>query len=407
MSFAAESANTYSTEAHEEARKAENKRKTEALEKIVKENFRPTIDDFSSSPVHRRFIRKDKEYVARNQRNFEYSKSADDQYHPKAIEYLVQFSINNGNLFYDEEGESYTADSIWPTEFDDFSNRVDAAFFLRSSDFKCPVAFDITTKPDESGVREKILISSNDKNLGYPVGFTDIRYCRDEDGDLSWQTHVPKYCVGVDKRTIDDTLEHSSVPEFGDLNIDKEQTALISFKILYEMSMQNQLFISPLMDDYNNDAKLTREEDQDLDNLGTIELITQQELRRLTKELPSDIRLALGPADENGEYDPDKVANLFIDRDSAFRDKTFTTIIKVTQSIQKDLDQSPYKISHLAELSFREDYKKTSIYRGFDEAAVAATRRSEHFYDNRDTKTPVIRGQPQATPQPQASRKIA
>ena len=103
MPFAAESANTYSTEAHEEARRAENKRKTEALEKIVKENFRPTIDDFSSSPIHRRFIRKDKEYVARNQRNFEYSKSADDQYHPKAIEYLVQFSINNGNLFYDED----------------------------------------------------------------------------------------------------------------------------------------------------------------------------------------------------------------------------------------------------------------------------------------------------------------
>lgn len=408
MPFAAESANTYSTEAREEARKAENKRKTEALEKIVKENFRPTIDDFSSSPIHRRFIRKDKEYVARNQRNFEYSKSADDQYHPKAIEYLVQFSINNGNLFYDEENESYTADSIWPTEFDDYSNRVDAAFFLRSSDFKCPVAFDITTKPDESGVREKILISSNDKNLGYPVGLTDIRYCRDEDGDLSWQTRVPKYCVGVDKRTIDDTLERSSVPEFGGLNIDKGQTALISFKILYEMSAQNQLFITPLMDEYSNGGgELTKEENQDLDNLGAIGLITQQELRRLTKELPSDIQLALGPADENGEYDPDKVANLFIDRNSAFRDKTFATIVKVTQSIQKDLDQSPYKISHLAELSFREDYKKTSIYRGFDEAAVAATRRSEHFYDNRDTKTPVIRGQPQATPQSQASRKTA
>ena len=408
MPFAAESANTYSTEAHEEARRAENKRKTEALEKIVKENFRPTIDDFSNSPIHRRFIRKDKEYVARNQRNFEYSKSADDQYHPKAIEYLVQFSINNGNLFYDEENESYTADSIWPTEFDDYSNRVDAAFFLRSSDFKCPVAFDITTKPDESGVREKILISSNDKNLGYPVGLTDIRYCRDEDGDLSWQTHVPKYCVGVDKRTIDDTLERSSVPEFGDLKIDKEQTALISFKILYEMSAQNQLFITPLMDEYSNGGgELTKEENQDFDNLGTIGLITQQELRRLTKELPSDIQLALGPADENGEYDPDKVANLFIDHDSAFRDKTFSTIIKVTQSIQKDLDQSPYKISHLAELSFREDYKKTSIYRGFDEATTAATRRSEHFYDNRDTKTPVIQRQPQATPQSQASRKTA
>ena len=373
MSFAAELANTYSTEAHEKARKAENKRKTEALEKIVKENFRPTIDDFSSSPVHRRFIRKDKEYVARNQRNFEYSKSADDQYHPKAIEYLVQFSINNGNLFYDEENESYTADSIWPTEFDDYSNRVDAAFFLRSSDFKCPVAFDITTKPDESGVREKILISSNDKNLGYPVGLTDI-----------------------------------SVPEFGGLNIDKGQTALISFKILYEMSAQNQLFITPLMDEYSNGGgELTKEENQDLDNLGAIGLITQQELRRLTKELPSDIQLALGPADENGEYDPDKVANLFIDRDSTFRDKTFSTIIKVTQSIQKDLDQSPYKISHLAELSFREDYKKTSIYRGFDEAAMAATRRSEHFYDNRDTKTPVIQRQSQVTPQPQASRKTA
>ena len=408
MPFAAESANTYSTEVHEEARKAENKRKTEALEKIVKENFRPTIDDFSSSPIHRRFIRKDKEYVARNQRNFEYSKSADDQYHPKAIEYLVQFSINNGNLFYDEENESYTADSIWPTEFDDYSNRVDAAFFLRSSDFKCPVAFDITTKPDESGVREKILISSNDKNLGYPVGLTDIRYCRDEDGDLSWQTRVPKYCVGVDKRTIDDTLERSSVPEFGGLNIDKGQTALISFKILYEMSAQNQLFITPLMDEYSNGGgELTKEENQDLDNLGAIGLITQQELRRLTKELPSDIQLALGPADENGEYDPDKVANLFIDRNSAFRDKTFATIVKVTQSIQKDLDQSPYKISHLAELSFREDYKKTSIYRGFDEAAMAATRRSEHFYDNRDAKTPVIQRQPQATPQSQASRKTA
>ena len=335
MSFAAELANTYSTEAHEKARKAENKRKTEALEKIVKENFRPTIDDFSSSPIHRRFIRKDKEYVARNQRNFEYSKSADDQYHPKAIEYLVQLSINNGNLFYDEENESYTADSIWPTEFDDYSNRVDAAFFLRSSDFKCPVAFDITTKPDESGVREKILISSNDKNLGYPVGLTDIRYCRDEDGDLSWQTRVPKYCVGVDKRTIDDTLERSSVPELGGLKIDKEQTALISFKILYEMSQQNALFENPLYDKVDNE-EASEEEQQALHQMELLDNIYLKELDRLAKRLPQ-----WANADcmtKAGTYDIDKIAKKFMTGDE--RDETFASIIETTQAIADEYADS-------------------------------------------------------------------
>ena len=180
---------------HERMVRRENQRKTELMEQSVREHLEPSLEDFDDSPAHQSFIEGDKRYVARRQRSLESRKP----YQALAIEHLIQFGIGRGRLLSDPKDYRYYAEPIWPTRFDDISNRVDAAFFLHSlaegnasrQDFNCPVALDITTSPDENVIREKILLSSNDTDLGYHVGFTDIRYCRDTAGERTHQTLVP------------------------------------------------------------------------------------------------------------------------------------------------------------------------------------------------------------------------
>lgn len=366
-----------------EAQKAENKSKTEYLEKVIQRFFRPTIDSFADSPAHQKHIERDKDYVADQKALFKETLSADAQYHPKAIEYLTQFAIYRKDLFGSKDGVGYSAEPIWPTDFDDYKNRVDAALFLHSEGFDCPIALDITTIPNETNITEKILIDSNDQNLGYHVGFTDIRYCRDRNGERTWQTYVPRYCVGMDKSAVDEALLSVSIEPGKPPSFEPKEMALISFKILYEISVQNKLFITPLLDELQNGGKLNEEEQKALDRLGTINLIIDEELKRLTKKLPDALQLALGPGDENGNHTPAEVAQLLSDRNSAFNDKTFASIIRVTASLQKDLDESPYKISHLAERSFRAAHDKISANNTPDNATRIATKRSEKFYDRR------------------------
>lgn len=370
---------------HERMMRRENQKKTEQMEQSVRKRFEPSLEDFDDSPAHQSFIEGDKRYVARRQRSFESRKP----YQALAIEHLIQFGIGRGRLLSDPKGHKYHAESIWPTRFDDISNRVDAAFFLHSpaegnasrQDFNCPVALDITTSPDENVIREKILLSSNDTDLGYHVGFTDIRYCRNTAGERTHQTLVPKYCIGMDKTSVDNFLEHTTVPENGTPSYDRDTAALASFKIIYEISKQNELFVAPLAHKYEDDENISDEEQMIMDRLDTVDAIYYAELQRLTKELPPYIKLALGEPKKDKSYDVDQVAALFMRKGGDFEDKTFTTIVDTTEKLYQGFEKSSQKGTYLAEQSFQTAYDKAISHRNSnsDVAQRAKQRRAAAF----------------------------
>ena len=380
---------------HERMIRRENQRKTELMERSVREHLEPSLEDFDDSPVHQSTLESDKRYVARRQRSFESRKP----YHALAIEHLIQFGIGRGSLLNDPKSRKYHAESIWPTRFDDISNRVDAAFFLHSpaegnasrQDFDCPVALDITTSPDEKVIREKILLSSNDTELGYHVGFTDIRYCRDKSGERTHQTLVPKYCIGMDKTSVDNFLEHTNVPENGTPNYDRGTAALASFKIIYEISKQNELFVAPLAHKYENDEEMSDEEQMIMDRLDTVDAIYYAELQRLTKELPPYIKLALGKPNEDGTYDIEQVAALFMKKGGDFEDKTFTAIVDTTEKLYQGFEDSEQKGTYLAEQSFQTAYDKAMSHENSNSGVAqrAKQRRAAAFYRRNPSAPPL------------------
>ena len=363
---------------HERMVRRENQRKTELMEKSVREHLQPTLEDFDDSPVHQEHLESDKKYVAKRQRSFESRKP----YHALAIEHLIQFGIGRGRLLSDPKGHKYHAESIWPTTFDDISNRVDAAFFLHSpaegnashQDFDCPVALDITTSPDEKVIREKILLSSNDTELGYHVGFTDIRYCRDTKGERTHQTFVPKYCIGMDKASVDSFLEHTKVSENGTPNYDRGTAALASFKILYEITKQNELFVAPLAHKYDDGEELSDEERMAMDRLDNVDAIYYAELQRLIDDLPPYIKLALGKPNKKGTYDIEQVAALFMKEGGDFEDKTFTAIVKTTEELYEGFEESEQKGTYLAEQSFQTAYDKAMSHKGSNADVAERTK---------------------------------
>ena len=377
---------------HERMVRRENQRKTELMEQSVREHLEPSLEDFDDSPAHQSFIEGDKRYVARRQRSLESRKP----YQALAIEHLIQFGIGRGRLLSDPRDYRYYAEPIWPTRFDDISNRVDAAFFLHSlaegnashQDFNCPVALDITTSPDENVIREKILLSSNDTDLGYHVGFTDIRYCRDTAGERTHQTLVPKYCIGMDKTSVDNFLEHTTVPENGTPNYDRGTAALASFKIIYEISKQNELFIAPLAHKYNNDENISNEEQIIMDRLDTVDAIYYAELQRLTKELPPYIKLALGKPEKDGSYDINKIAALFMKKGGDFEDKTFTAIVNTTEKLYQGFEKSSQKGTYLAKQSFQTAYDKAMSHKNSNSGIAQRAKQRREAAFNRRYPTP-------------------
>lgn len=386
MSHRAESIPTYTkNEELDNTQKVENMRKAQFLHDVIEEYLRPSLNDFADSPEHQDVIDNDEQYVHNLEKKFDSHELTLDNYAPTIIEALTQFSINQIGLLNDDENGSYSAESIWPTKFDDYANGVDVVSYLHSTNFDFPIAFDVTTKKDDSLIREKILISSNDQTLGYATGLTDIRYCLDSNGNPSWQKRVPRYCVGVDRRTIDNALAGLTIGEDQSAELDTETMALISFKTLYEAKVQNKLFLTPLLDEFQNGYTLSEEDQKTLDQLGTLDGIFDEELQRLIHELPEDIIRTLGP--EGDGYSPQQVADLFAKEQGPFGDRVFASIIRNTQKLQEELDESQFKFAHLKEMSLKSIHKKVTLTKGAANADKAYDKASTAFYIDSQTET--------------------
>lgn len=380
-------ANTYRTpESVENPRQVENLRKTEYLKNLVDTYFQPNLEDFIGSKDHpEEIIKRDMAYMKTADRVIPKNKLDIHNYYPVAAELLL--TINGGGLFRGDNNGGYGSEMIPTTRIDDVTNRADTAIRVYSEGFSSPMAFDVTTSASKDTIIEKILVNSNDPDLDYQPGLTDIRYFRDAQGNRSWQKRVPKYCVGVDRRTIDEALDGIEINEYSTPKVDQKALSVVSFKTLYEVHWQNRLFLGSLLDEYKDDPNASAEVQEAIDRFGTIDLIVQAELKRLTKELPDDIIQALGQPNKKGEYAPGRIADLFKNPNSPYADKVFTQIITQTQSLIGSYQSADpaAKFAFLKEMAFKNVYDKQKDRKGSFAANRVVDKASGSFYGTRKT----------------------
>lgn len=388
----------------------DNEKKVAMIEDAIQTYLTPSLDEFADSPEHQPFIDDDKAYVAEQAERFE-QRGDKRTFKAVALESIIQYGISH-DLIFKSTGSNknnhvprYKASQIWPTKYDDYKNRVDAAFVLDSNfknsegyweKFTSPIALDITASNNRRNIAQKILVSSNDNTLGHHVGFTDIRYCKTEgkngDSRYSYLRGVPRYCIGVDQKTIDGILDHMSIAEDGTLSFGTQYMATTYFKIIYEIIKQNDLYLAPLQtaDQIGN---LTDEEKDIKRQLEMINFTFNHELQRLVEGFPAIARRRLGRPSRNGVYRPDKVARLFRKPKSLFYDQSFTAIIEATEGLHQGLqDCNPDEREvYLAERSFDAVRDKISGHESNDPESIEATdklaemskrSRAMHFQTN-------------------------
>ena len=316
---------------YEREQRRQNEQLTKQLEAAAARNT-PDLDEFKGSPKHPN-VERDKKYVEGTEKRF----TEEAGYHAKGLELLIQYGIAQGRLLSDPTAEStYLTEPIWTTRYDDIKNRVDAAATVHAGpesnsageEAELTFGIDLTTNPDQSVIRQKLLVGSNDPNVDFPAGFTQIEYYKDANGEHDKKTFVPRYCIGISSDSVDDYLASVRTDRNGISQIPPGASLIPSFKILYEMSQQNALFENPLYDKVDNE-EASEEEQQALHQMELLDNIYLKELDRLAKRLPQ-----WANADcmtKAGTYDIDKIAKKFMTGDE--RDETFASIIETTQLI--------------------------------------------------------------------------
>lgn len=323
---------------YEREQRRQNEQLTKRLEAAAARNT-PDLDEFKGSPKHPN-VERDKKYVEGTEKRF----TEEAGYHAKGLELLIQYGIAQGRLLSDPTVEStYLTEPIWTTRYDDIKNRVDAAATVHAGpesnsageEAELTFGIDLTTNPDQSVIRQKLLVGSNDPNVDFPAGFTQIEYYKDANGEHDKKTFVPRYCIGISSDSVDDYLASVRTDRNGISQIPPGASLIPSFKILYEMSQQNALFENPLYDKVDNE-EASEEEQQALHQMELLDNIYLKELDRLAKRLPQ-----WANADcmtKAGTYDIDKIAKKFMTGDE--RDETFASIIETTQAIADEYADS-------------------------------------------------------------------
>ena len=322
----------------EQSRRRENEQTVNKLDAAA-ELLTPKLSEFATSPDHSADVEADERYVQGTESRFD----QDPSYHAKGLEHFFQFGIGQGRLLSDpSENNLYETEQTWVTRFDDLRNRIDAAATVHvfkdgSPDHRehaITFGIDLTTNPDPSVIRRKILVGSNDPSVDFPVGFSQIKYYRDRNGFRGRRTCIPRYCIGMSSESTDDMLDGVSVSG-GQIHIKPGTEAVPAFKILYEMSKQNGLFETPLYRK-DDDGTITEEEAQALADISILDGVYIRELSRIAKQLPAWARE--GCEKSNGVIVIDKVAEKFMQGDE--RDETFATIVAVCQELSDRCDQS-------------------------------------------------------------------
>ena len=261
------------------------------------------------------------------------------------VENLVRRKVNNGFWLSNPEDHNYTARAIVPSAYDDYRNRFDMALSISikgetsptKQDEKLFFGFDLTTSTTPDIIRKKILHASNDPEFDAPLGFSQMEFLIEKGSTEPRKVGpIPRYCIGIGHHAIDRALDHTVLTP-GKISM-PDPEYLTQFKILDEMSAQNELYEMELYQKEDN-GTITPEESQLLDNISTIDYVFIKERERIAGKLPPYITQSAKKP--NGGYDIKKITQSILEKDE---DKTYATILKTTREIVDDFDDNPQKI---------------------------------------------------------------
>ncbi len=342
----------------EQSTQRENAAKAKQLERAASHTT-PALEDFRSQ-VDSREIASDTHYVEGTESRF--GTDEESTYHAKAFEHIFQLNVTQGRWLNDPESDSYHAEAIPVTKFDDYRNRIDIASTVHipgeqsdsGEDEEYTFGIDLTTSTDPNTIRKKILHASNDPNFDGPVGFSQLKYYRDSAGHIGQKTLIPRYCIGVSRSSVDDILLGTEL-RGGQIH-HQSRDYLQQFKILHEMSAQNELFETPL---YAKDdaGTITEEESEALAAIEQLDRIYLTERERIAKLMPQ--WATSGAIDKKGHYDLQKIAQNIIEQDG---DRTFATILETTEMLALDSVDDPDALKAESE-KYRRRYTSATAHR--------------------------------------------
>ena len=314
----------------------ERRPKAAALASILS-SMRPKISDFHElhyySPSD---IIDDSSHAQKLRRKYA-AESLNQQgqpFHAKALEALMSHSIATGQWLSgtNEDGQRYTAESIYTTDYDDMINRVDSAATVRTMDdtdldgenpiephpVKITFGIDLTVNTDLDVIRQKITTATNDSSAHLPTGFTQIKYYQDKSGNQKKLTNVPRYVIGINDASIDNILDNVVI-ENGNINIQNGYAAIDlanKYKILREIRLQNEYYSNLLLD--KDAEERTMVERIALHQVELLDGVYGKELSAIEKRL-------------------NKKCN---DLDTQYRatDKTFDAILRTVETLKSEHD---------------------------------------------------------------------
>ena len=338
----------YSDRHFEETCRSENALSAKALEAAT-QSLAINLDDFYTEE-NTKEVTGDKNFVKRNEKFFK-ENSNEGSYHAKALESYIQYSVSQLGWL-TSEGD-YTTEAIIPSRYDDISNRIDiAATIHMDQDRDVTFGLDLTTNPTPETIREKILIGSNDPNFKAPIGFSQLKYYKDKTGKLGNTGPIPKYCIGIDRKSVDDIL--NGVKVYRGKIVTTKENCVEQFKILHEMAKQNELFELVLYDKQDND-EITPEEQALLDNIEILDNIYLKERERIAKKMaaaPEKYWFMSGVDPTNSDMVAEAI-NADKDKgdESYTYDETFETILAVTEQLYESCEDDPKKLAEYAEIA--------------------------------------------------------
>jgi len=303
---------------YEKARRMRNEQTANQLAEAIKSETL-NIDDFKTDE-NADEIARDHRYIEETKKHFE----DENGYHAKALERIFYFNVSQQNWLCDITDKSYESEAIAPTDYDDYRNRIDLATTVHTEEGPRTFGIDITTNPDPDVIRKKILFASNDPNFDAPAGFGQLKYYADSTGYKGKLGPIPRYCIGINREAVDDILDSTKITSTG-VHFGK-LTPVEQFKILQEMSAQNELFETPLYAK-EEEGTLTEEEEQCLRYIETLDAIYLDERARIAKLLPP---WALKKGTDFGS-----ITECLLDPENE-PDETFASILAVTEELYQD-----------------------------------------------------------------------
>lgn len=283
-------------------------------------------DDFRSKGIYTdQEIDQDKATAALLAKKFQ--RPVQERFLASALELVVERGIKQGRFFSPQQGD--TIESINTSKYDDYANRVDAAATIHRADGEdLTFALDLYSGTELGKALEKISVAShidsNHNRTSHPdfAGFTEISYYEDKNGKAR-KINVPRYTIGMDKESIFAAVDEidGSGNIFSTVGINE-----IKFKMLYEMSKQNELYSSYLYDyeDSNAYTYPDAEFEQRKSNMEELDSIYLRELESVKEKL----------SEEYAELDYDEIAAEF-----RKKDQVFDTIISATEKIQTEKEK--------------------------------------------------------------------